>query len=66
MLKRQELIGLIQDSLNEMDGNVTKPDQEGYVSRISVDVFVEPEGVLLLTYKESGQVDRYKITVECI
>lgn len=64
--KKQELMGIIKNSLEEMDGTITKPDQEGYVSRISVGAEIESDGVLVLSYNESEQVDKYKITVELI
>lgn len=63
MLKTRELVGIIEDALIEMDGCVSKPDQNGYVSRIEVNTKTN-DHCIFFEYRENGEKDRYMINVE--
>lgn len=63
MLKTRELVGIIEDALIEMDGCVSKHDENGYVSRIGVNTKIN-DHCIFLEYHENGEKDKYMITVE--
>ena len=63
MLKTRELVGIIEDALIEMDGCVSKPDENGYVSRIEVNTKADYH-CIFLEYLENGEKDKYMITIE--
>lgn len=63
MLKTRELVSIIENALIEMDGCVSKPDENGYVGRIEVNTKTNGH-CISLEYLESGEKDKYMITVE--
>ena len=65
MLKTMELVGIIKDALMEMDGCVSKPDENGYVSRIEVNTKID-DNFIFLEYLENGEKDKYIITIESV
>ena len=62
MLKTHEVINIIKNALSNIDGQISKPDENGYVTRISANVKVEGHNIYL-EYEEDGYVDKYKIEV---
>lgn len=63
MLKTRELVGILEDALIEIDGCVSKPDENGNVSRIEVNTKIN-DHCIFLEYLENGEKDKYMITVE--
>ena len=67
MIKKYEVETIIKNALEDLDGLLSKPDQDGKCTLYEASVTEDKNGDLIFTFKEdyfSSDVDNYRIKVE--
>ena len=67
MIKKYEVETIIKNALEDLDGLLSKPDQDGKCTLCEASVKEDENGDLIFSFKEdcfSSDVDNYRITVE--
>lgn len=70
MIKIHDIKHIITYALNELDGNISKPDQDGKRTIHEAKIKEDNNGDLILIFKEdcfdNEHIDKYRIKIEYI
>lgn len=67
MIKKYEVETIIKNALEDLDGLLSKPDQDGKCTLYEASVKEDENGDLIFLFKEdcfANDVDEYKIKIE--